>query len=313
MDTKITRWAQLFNFENQKKGDDLVKKALKLERKSTFGSLFGFVPTKEENYQNAANFYIEAAHAYKLDENCLKQAAFAFMEAYALLETIDAPGTQVVKYCLEAVKCLREAKEYKSAIILLTASADKYQNYGLFGSAANCLMEVAEILEQENKLDACHKSYLEAKKLYKTDGNLPAKCNNCVIKIANLHLQTNKYSEAASCFDEVATELTKHELGLFGAKKEFLMAFFCYMAANTNFEFICKEVDKHNALDKTFNSSIEYRFIDQFVEVYKTGDVDQFAEICAEYDSLFPATPTLTNIWLQIKSNLESKENKIFS
>lgn len=314
-DPKIRRWAGLFDFVNQKKGDDLVKKALRLERKSTFWSFFGLVPTKEENLQMAADTFIEAAHAYQLDENCLKQAAFAFMEASDLLEKIDALFIRVVDNLLQAVKCLKQVKEYKAAIICLWKAAETNQKHGRFGCAGNCFMEVAEILEQEDfeeedQLDACYEAYFEAKKMYETEGNLPTKYNNCVIKIANLHLQTEKYSEAAACFNEVATKLTKHELGIFSAKEKFFMSFFCYMAANADVEFICNAIEKHKAIDKKFVPSVESRFIDQFFEVYKSGSADEFAKVCVKYDTLCPADPTLTKIWLQIKLNLKSKNNE---
>jgi hypothetical protein len=199
------------------------------------------------------------------------------------------------------------------AITSLLSAEKYYVKNGRFYSAANCSMEVAELFEQEGNYEKSYNYYNIAKKCFQIDGNAPTKLNNCTVKIANLHLQTNKYSEAACCFCEVALELLKHELGSFGAGRHFVMCVFCYMAANLDNEFIENELEKFKDLDNRFRSSVESTFLDKFIKVYKKGDVDKFAQTCAEYDTKFPADPTLTNIWLQIKTNLESKQDKDLS
>jgi hypothetical protein len=311
IETKVRRWAGLFDFSHKTKGDDLVMEALAHENRSTFGSFFGFAPTKKRKYENAALCYIRAANLYKLDE-CYDKAAHAFADAAFCFNEADAFWTEVASSLLDAAKSFRQANNTNLAIKFFL-SAEKYNvENGRFSVAAVCATAVAELLEQEGNYEASCNNYMTAINCYFFEGNLPVERNKCLIKLAKLQVLMEKYSSAANSYYEAADSRASRGIDSM-SRKDFIMCVLSYMAANSDIEFIGKEVDKYEAIDTKFGQSIESKFVNLFLEVYKKGDVDKFAQTCAEYDTKFPADPTLTNIWLQIKTNLESKQDKDLS
>lgn len=290
------------------RGTTLMKEAKAKTEESTFGSFFGFAPSKAQKMEEAGELYKKAGNAFKVSNNH-KLAGDAFLESSKCYKQGDGSNLEAINSLVEAGTCYRKAGENDQAIVIFLQCVDSYNEQGKFGYAAKYEREIADIYEADNNKPQALAFFERAVRSYQND-NKPSKVTENKLKCAVLYSEQKEFTKAGNVFEEVGTEALTNKLSSFSAKGYFLQSLLCHFAANDS-------VAVHNKLelfknkDFSFGSSREGAFVEKLLEAFETQQADDFATACAEFDRVTPLDPWKTNILVTAKGHIEEKEDDL--
>ncbi|KAI5928295.1 alpha-soluble NSF attachment protein [Camillea tinctor] len=278
----------------------LLSKADKLVSSAASGfSLFG---GREDKYMTAADTYIEAANAFRV-QKMNREAGQAFEKAADvqtrhLKEPDDAANTLV-----DAFKVYRKENP-EDAVRVLEFSITQYTKKGNFRRAAQHKENMGEVYEVEiSDMAKALECYEMAAGWYESD-NAGALANKLWLKVADLAAIEGDYYKAIDQYEKVASSSINNNLMRYSVKDYFLKAGICHLATNdlvgTN-----RALEKYADLDPTFPSTREYQLLADLAAAIETQDQEQFTDKLFQFDQVSKLDKWKTTLLVRVKSNME--------
>ncbi|KAK4101363.1 TPR-like protein [Parathielavia hyrcaniae] len=282
--------------------EDKAKKTLQ-----SAGGGFSFFSNKEDKYQNAADLYVQAANAYRL-ERLSQQAGACFKAAAAIhRDKLNEPD-DAANIMIDAFKVLR--KEYpKEALDCIRAAIDRYVQKGNFRRAASHMENAAEMLEVElNDRVQAIELYDKAADWYEEDG-AKALANKLWLKEADLLALEGKYFDAVKKFEQVANSSLDNHLMKYSVKDYWLKAGLCTLATK---DLVSARRSLHTYIEKdpTFAGQRECQLLADLIEAIDAGNQEAFTDKLYAYDQMSRLDKWKTEILMKIKHQIEEADNE---
>ncbi|OTB11982.1 hypothetical protein K445DRAFT_77299 [Daldinia sp. EC12] len=278
----------------------LLQKADKALSSASGG--FSFFGGREEKYQNAADLYIEAANAFRI-QKMNREAGQAFEKAAAvqskqLNEPDDAANTLV-----DAFKVYRKENP-EDAVRCLDVAVSQYCKKGNFRRAAQHKENMGEVFETEiGDTKRALEAYETAAGWYEGD-NAAALANKLWLKVADIAALEGDYYKSIEHYEKVAAASINNNLMRYSVKDYFLKAGICHLATGdmvaTN-----RALEKYRDQDPTFPSTREHQLLVDLATAVEAGDQDQFTDKLFQYDQLSKLDKWKTTILVRVKNNIE--------
>ncbi|EMR65166.1 hypothetical protein MGN70_000835 [Eutypa lata] len=266
------------------------------------GSGFSFFGGREEKYQNAADLYIEAANAYRM-QKMNREAGQAFEKAAAvqtnnLHEPDDAANTLV-----DAFKVYRKENP-EDAVRCLEIAVNQYCKKGNFRRAAQHKENMGEVFENEiGDTKRALESYEAAAGWFEGD-NAGALANKLWLKVADIAALESDYYKAIEQYEKVASASVGNNLMRYSVKDYFLKAGVCHLATG-DIVAVNRALEKYRELDPTFPSTREHQLLVDLAGSLEGGDQDAFTDQLFQYDQMSKLDKWKTTILLRIKETIQ--------
>ncbi|KAI8624016.1 alpha-soluble NSF attachment protein [Xylariaceae sp. FL1651] len=269
------------------------------------GSGFSFFGGREDKYMTAADLYVEAANAFRM-QGLMLEAGHAFEKAASiqsknLNEPDDAANTMV-----ECFKVYRKENP-EDAVRCLEVAINQYCKKGNFRRAAQHKENMGEVLEVElgDKKRALE-CYELAASWYEGD-NAAALANKLLLKVADLAALEADYYKAIQHYEKVADASINNNLMRYSVKDYFLKAGICHLATqdlvSTNRAF-----EKYRDMDPTFPSTREHQLLVDLAGAIESKDQGEFEDKLFQYDQMSKLDKWKTEILLRIKNDITEED-----
>jgi len=287
----------------EERAEALIAKAQK-----KLNGMFSFGNGK---FEEAAEFYAQAAKQYQLAKNfdkaasCYEQVvefhnklgsalemAMAYKDAGGMYEKAEKPN--------ECCRCLEEAKNL-------------YAQEGRLSECAKLAKRRAEIFEKAEITDLMLDCYQEAAELYESE-NQQGETRNCQLKLAHYKaLVESKESimEAIEIYEKVAQVSLESNLLKWSVKQYYLKSLLSYLVLASNqlgvtVDEVRDKRAEYCSLDPTFESTREDNLIMGCVEAIDEGDPEKFATSCSEFDEITKLDQWQTTLLLRSKNGIDN-------
>ncbi|KAK3683534.1 soluble NSF attachment protein [Podospora appendiculata] len=283
----------------------LVQKAQKALA-STGG--FGFFSSrKEDKFQDAADFYVQAANAFRL-EKLYKEAGQAFEQAAKIhQEKLNEPD-DAANNMVDAFKVYRKDSP-EDAVRCLQVAITQYCKKGNFRRAASHQENAGEVLEVDigdrKRALACY----ELAAQWYEDDNASALANKLWLKVADIAALEGDYYKAIENFEKVAESSLGNNLMKYSVKEYFLKAGICTLATK-DIVSARRNLDKYREKDPQFASQRECQLLSDLVEAVEAGDQEAFTDKLYAYDQMSKLDKWKTEMLVRIKSQIEDADNE---
>mmetsp|Transcript_27235 Transcript_27235/g.37566 ORF Transcript_27235/g.37566 Transcript_27235/m.37566 type:complete len:291 (-) Transcript_27235:126-998(-) len=276
------------------KAADLVKKADKKLASWTFFS---------NKYEEAAELFEQAANSFKLaklwaeaGEVYLKLAdcqikleskhetASAYVDAANSFKKVSAP---------RAVECLERAVE-------------AFTELGRLSLAAKHHKDLAEMHEADAHIEKAMFHYEQAAELYEGEEQ-SSTANSCKLKLAQLAAQLELYTKAIEIYEQVALASLDNNLLKFSVKNYLLNSGLCQLCRNDSIA-VSNALERYQEMDPSFGSTRECKFLLDLAQAMEEGDVQQFTNVIAEFDSMSRLDNWKTTVLLAAKRLVAQRE-----
>ncbi|KAI1343960.1 TPR-like protein [Xylariaceae sp. FL0016] len=279
----------------------LLQKADKALSSASGG--FSFFGGREDKYQNAADLYMEAANAYRM-QKMNREAGQAFEKAAAiqtqhLNEPDDAANTMV-----DAFKVYRKESP-ADAVKCLEVSVQQYCKKGNFRRAAQHKENIGEVYEVElGDTKRALECYEAAAGWYESD-NAAALANKLWLKVADIAAIEEDYYKAIGEYEKVAAASLSNNLMRYSVKDYFLKAGICHLATGDKVG-IDRAMEKYRDMDPTFPTNREHQLLVDLAAAMEAGDQDQFTDKLFQYDQMSKLDKWKTTMLIKVKNNIET-------
>ncbi|RHZ43134.1 alpha-soluble NSF attachment protein SEC17 [Aspergillus thermomutatus] len=281
----------------------LLQKADKALQGASSGlSFFG---GRTEKYENAADLYIQAANAFRVQKQN-KEAGLAFEKAASiqtknLNEPDDAANT-----LQEAFKVYRKS-DPEDAARVLSAAIQHYVLKGNLRRAATQQQHLAEVYEVElGDTKKALEAYEKAAEWFDGD-NAEALANKHYLKVADLAALEGDYYKAIENYERIGRSSITNNLMKWSVKDYFLKAGICHLASKdivaTN-----RALESYRDTDPTFASTREHQLLVDLAQAVEGGDQEAFSDKLFQYDQLSKLDKWKTTLLLRVKNNIEEAE-----
>ncbi|CDK27545.1 unnamed protein product [Kuraishia capsulata CBS 1993] len=282
--------------------EELIKLAEKKAKPSSGFSSF-FSGNSTYRFEEAADFYIQAANIYKIRRENLTagktferaaeaqlkadskdEAANTLIEAYKAYK-LEAPG--------DAARCLSKAIEF-------------FVLKGQFRRGANFKADLGELYENDlHDIKMAIASYEEAGEWYRGDSAL-ALSNKCLLKAADLYCEDEigDYLKAGGIYESIAKGSLNNNLARWSLKDYFLKAILCRLALN-DYPSAAALLGRFVSWDSTFQTTREHEFAAKLIDSVKEGDSDGVANAAREYDQFSRLDILKVRLLNKIKSGIQ--------
>ncbi|KAH6982929.1 vesicular-fusion protein sec17 [Ilyonectria destructans] len=270
------------------------------------GSGFSFFGGREEKYQDAADLYIQAANAFKMQKQNV-EAGKAFEQAAQvqtqnLKEPDDAANSLV-----DAFKAYRK-DDPPAAARCLNVAIDRYCAKGNFRRAASHKENLGELYEVDlgdNK--AALECYEAAAGWYEGD-NAAALANKLWLKVADLAAIDGDYYKAIENYEKVAEQSISNNLMKYSVKDYLLKAGICHLA-NGDQVATQRALEKYRDLDPSFATQREHKLLVDLCETIEARSQEDFADRLFQFDQVSKLDKWKTTILVRIKNSIEAAED----
>ncbi|CAK7218732.1 vesicular-fusion protein S17 [Sporothrix curviconia] len=269
---------------------------------------FSFFGGREQKYRDAADLYVQAANAFRI-QNLNREAGKAFESAVPIQrQKLDEPD-EAANTLVSAFKVYRE-KYPEDAARCLEDAIHYYTSRGNFRRAAKQKEDLGELYEELQALDQALTSYENAAAWYDTDG-AQALANKNWLKVAELSAVADKpdYFKSIEIFERVAQKSISNNLMRYSVKEYLLKAGLCHLATADSIT-TQRALDKYRDMDPTFTATREYQLLVDLTEAIEAGDADKFSEKLFQYDQMSKLDKWKTTILLKVKSTIEEADNE---
>lgn len=283
----------------------LLQKADKALQGASGG--FSFFGGREDKYQNAADLYIQAANAFRMQKSN-REAGQAFEKAAQiqtknLNEPDDAANTLV-----DAFKVYRKESP-QEAVKCLDFAINQYCTKGNFRRAASHKESLGELYEVElGDMKGALAAYEASAGWYEGDG-ATALANKLWLKVADIAALDGDYYKAIENYEKVAQASISNNLMRYSVKEYFLKAGICHLATGDQVSTE-RALDKYRDMDPTFASQREHQLLVDVLGAVQEGDQEKFADKLYAYDQMSKLDKWKTTILLRIKGQIEEADNE---
>ncbi|BFZ59248.1 vesicular-fusion protein S17 [Saitoella coloradoensis] len=284
----------------------LLQKNVQADKKAASGGGGGFsrfFGGGTTNYEDAAELYVQAANAFKL-QRMSKEAGQAFEKAAAMQlktdEKDDAPNTLV-----EAYKVYRKTDPEDAARVMESA-IQMYTAKGNFRRAATNKSDLAGLYELElNNIPKALEAYDVAGEWFSGD-QAEALANKAWLKVGELAALQEDYARAIARFEDVARSSVSNNLTRYSVKEYFFKAGLCHIASG-DLVATKRAFDTYINLDPGFMSTREFELLQDIVTALESADQELFTEKVFGYDQLSKLDKWKTTLLLKIKNGIEDE------
>ncbi|XP_065833153.1 alpha-soluble NSF attachment protein-like isoform X1 [Oscarella lobularis] len=289
---------------NEARGTDYIAQAeAKLKSASGFfGRMFGGTSKQEE----AMELYGRAANAFKMAKKW-SAAGQAFSEAANIAERLQMKHDSA-QSSVDAANCYKKSESDKAITCLLHA-IEIFTDMGRFSMAAKHHMAVAEIYETEHvDIDQCIANYEQAADYYRGEESNSA-ANKCLLKVAFLSAQQEKYERAIEIYEQVGASCLESQLLKYSAKDHFFRAALLHICVDAGVDGP-RALDKYTEMFPAFQDSREFKLLRKILDAIEEQSVDAFTDAVKEYDSISRLDQWYTGILLKIKKAMTAEEGE---
>ncbi|KAI7274326.1 TPR-like protein [Hortaea werneckii] len=280
----------------------LLQKADKQAASASSGfSLFG---GRAEKYEAAAELYIQAANAFRLQKSS-KEAGQCFEKAASLQTNQLKEPDDAANTLTEAFKSYRK-DEPEDAARCLEQAIQHYTLKGNFRRAATHKQNLAELYEVEmGDGKRAAEAYETAAGWYEND-NAEALANRLFLKLADLSALESDYYKAISNYEKVAKSSINNNLMKWSVKEYLLKAGICHLCTGDSVA-TNRALESYRDLDPSFSQTREHQLLSDLVEAVDEGDQEKFADKLFQYDQMRKLDKWKTTLLLRVKENIEEK------
>ncbi|KJZ80405.1 Putative vesicular-fusion protein sec17-like protein [Hirsutella minnesotensis 3608] len=271
------------------------------------GGGFSFFGGREDKYQNAADLYIQAANAFKMQkQNIDAGKAFelaAQIQTSKLNEPDDAANTLV-----DAFKAYRKDDPH-AAVRCLNVSVDRYCAKGNFRRAASHKEQMGELYEQDlGDAKSALECYEAAAGWYEGD-NANALANKLWLKVADVSALDGDYYKAIDNFEKVAEQSINNNLMRYSVKEYFLKAGICHLASG-DLVAAQRAIERYSEMDPGFATQRECMLLRDLCEAIEAKSQEQFTDKIFLYDQVSKLDKWKTNLLVRVKDSIEEAEDE---
>lgn len=252
----------------------------------------------QELYQKAGNQF-KLAHEWNDAADCYVQYAFCSQKLGIASE--EAQGY------VEAANCLRKVSP-ESSLEWFEKAIEMFSNAGRYQQAAKQLKIVAEMMEQEDKLDKAAEYYQKAAEMFEMDEHSKSSISQCNVKLAEINTKMGKYAEAAKTFEKEGEKALGNHLLQFGAREHFLKAGILYLASGDSVTATIA-CDRYHQMDPRMEGTRESQLLKGLTAAFVENDVDAFMAAVQEYDAISRLDPWKTEVLVHAKKKLQGGES----
>jgi alpha-soluble NSF attachment protein len=262
---------------------------------------FSFFGGREEKFQNAADLFLEAGNAFKMQNQGI-EAGKAFEKAAQiqtnnLKEPDDAANTLV-----DAFKAYRK-EDPAAAARCLTVSIDRYCAKGNFRRAAGHKETLGELYETDlGDVKSALKSYEDAAGWYEGD-NATALANKLWLKVADVAALEGDYYKAIEKYERVGEQSINNNLMRYSVKEYFLKAGICHLASGDQVA-AQRALARYQEMDPTFAGQRECRLLTDLCEALEARNQDQFTDKLFQFDQVSKLDKWKTTILVRVKDQI---------
>ncbi|KAF4582050.1 vesicular-fusion protein sec17 [Ophiocordyceps camponoti-floridani] len=271
------------------------------------GSGLSFFGGREDKYQNAADLFIQAANAFKMQkQNVEAGKAFekaAQVQSSKLNEPDDAANTLV-----DAYKAYRR-DEPKAATRCIDVAIDRYCAKGNFRRAASHKENLGELYEQElGDSKAALECYEAAAGWYDGDG-AAALANKLWLKVADVAALEGDYYKAIENYEKVAGVSISNNLMKYSVKDYLLRAGICHLASG-DLVATQRALERYRDMDPAFATQRENMLLTDLCEAIEAKSQEQFTDKLFQYDQICKLDKWKTTILVRVKNAIEEADDE---
>ncbi|MCJ1372831.1 vesicular-fusion protein S17 [Loxospora ochrophaea] len=268
------------------------------------GGGFSFFGGRTDKYENAAELYVQAANAFRMQKQG-KEAGQTFERAASIQNKNLNEPDDAANSLTEAFKCYRKTDPEDAARVLQQAISH-YTLKGNFRRAAAHQQNLAEVYEVEiGDQKRAAEAYDVAAGWFEGD-NAEALANKLFLKVADLVALEGDYYKAVENYEKVAKTSINNNLMKWSVKEYFLKAGICLLASADMVAFT-RSLDTYRELDNTFQSTREHQLLVDLASAVDQGDQEAYADKLFQYDSLSKLDKWKTTLLLRVKNSIEEK------
>jgi len=279
----------------------LLRQAEQSLQKASGG--FSFFGGRQEKYEAAADQFIAAANAFRM-QKMGKEAGEAFEKAASVQrQQLNEPDDEA-NTLTEAFKAYKK-DDPEAASRCLDKAIAHYCSKGSFRRAATHKQNLAELFEVELGDNArAAAAYEEAAGWYESD-NAEALANKLWLKTADLvALDGKDYYKAIELYEKVAKTSIQNNLMRWSVKEYLLKAGICQLCTGDQVG-VNTALDRYRDLDPSFVQQREHQLLTDLAQAVQDGDQEAFADKLFQYDQLSKLDKWKTTLLLRIKNTIE--------
>ncbi|KAM3483384.1 hypothetical protein MY8738_003212 [Beauveria namnaoensis] len=294
------------------------------------GSGFSFFGGREDKYQNAADLYVQAANAFKMQKQgqhrpiwfarpvALKltvtpayidlEAGKAFEKAAEVFtKNLNEPD-DAANSLIDAFKAYRKT-DAQSAVRCVKVAIQRYCAKGNFRRAAGQQEALAEVYEQELGDTKSALEALESAASWYEGDNANALANKLWIKVADMAAFEGDYYKAIENYEKVAAVSIDNNLMKYSVKDYFLKAGICHLASG-DMVATHRALDKYREMDPSFATQREHMLLVDLCEAIEEKNKDQFTDKLYQYDQMSKLDKWKTGMLVKVKNTIEEADDE---
>lgn len=293
---------------NKQKAEQLIAEA---DRKLFPGSgLFNKMASalgmtsQQRAMEDAIDLYTKAGNMLKMEKEW-SDAGKVFNKSGDLYLELGSKHDAASKYT-DASNCYKKCNPQEAVNCLLKA-INIYTDMGRFSVAAKHHMMVAEIYEgEESDIPRAVEHYSKAADYYQCEeSNTTA--NRCLLNVARYAATLQQYDRAIEIYESIGQSSLDNNLLKYGAKEHFLRAGLCHLCVDTlNAQIAIK---RYEEMSPAFSDSRECKLLKDLSSKIEVRDVDGFAEVVQDYDSISRFDSWYTTLLLRIKNQIVPEDD----
>ncbi|KAK0706707.1 soluble NSF attachment protein [Lasiosphaeria miniovina] len=284
----------------------LIAKAEKTLQSASGGFSF-FSSGKEDKLQSAAELFVEAGNAFKL-ERMNTEAGKAFEKAADIHRNKLNEPDDAANLMVDAFKVYRKDSP-EDAVRCVEQAINHYTSKGNFRRAASHKETEGEVLEMEiGDLKRALDCYEKAATWYEGD-NATALANKLWLKVADISALDDDFYRAVENFEKVAEQSLNNNLMRYSVKEYFLKAGLC-MLATKDVITTRRNLERYAEKDPSFAGQREYQLLSDLVDAVEAGNQEAYTDKLFAYDQMSRLDKWKTAICVKIKNQIEEADNE---
>lgn len=265
---------------------------------SVFGS------NNQSRVEDAVELYTRAANILKMEKEW-SEAGRIFIKIADLCQEAGQKHEAATRYS-DASNCFRKCNPTEAVNCLLKA-INIYTDMGRFSVAAKQHIVVAEIYEGEDgDIQKAVEHYSKAADYYQCEESNTS-ANRCLLNVARYAAQLEQYDKAIQIYESIGQSSLDNNLLKYGAKEHFLRAGLCHLCVDTlNAQIAIKRFEE---MSPAFADSRECKLLKDLSTKIEARDVDGFAQVVQDYDSISRFDDWYTTLLLRIKNSIVPEDD----
>lgn len=266
------------------------------------GSVFGMSGSSKT--EDAIDLMVRAGGMLKMEKEWA-EAGKLFNRIGDLYLEIGNKHDAASKY-IDASNCYKKCNP-QEAVNCSIKAINIYTDMGRFSVAAKQHITVAEIYEGEGgDIPKAVEHYSKAADYYQCEeSNTTA--NRCLLNVARYAAQLEQYQKAIEIYENIGQSSLDNTLLKYGAKEHFLRAGLCHLCVDTlNAQIAIK---KYEEMSPAFADSRECKLLKDISSKIEACDVEGFADVVKDYDSISRLDTWYTTLLLRIKNKIVEEDD----